>query len=140
MVPGVLDATQARGEPVFVLDRLQHGGGKSVAVSTPGSLTAWLVQDLSQHQGWGLDGIRLVYIGAEQSRVAGLRAGELGGIVVDLATGLQLERRQMGRIVADFGTLEPHFHIHVIFATDEIIAKNPDAVRHFLAGWFATIA
>jgi ABC-type nitrate/sulfonate/bicarbonate transport system substrate-binding protein len=32
------------------------------------------------------------------------------------------------------------FHIHVIFATDKLIAARPGAVRAFLAGWFETIA
>ena len=31
------------------------------------------------------------------------------------------------------------FHIHVIFATDKIIAERPQALRVFLAGWFETI-
>ena len=51
-----------------------------------------------------------------------------------------MQRKQIGRIVVRFGQLEPHFHIHVIFATDRIIAHNPDAARRFLAGWFETIA
>jgi NitT/TauT family transport system substrate-binding protein len=34
----------------------------------------------------------------------------------------------------------PDFHIHVIFATDRLIATRPGAIRGFLAGWFETIA
>jgi NitT/TauT family transport system substrate-binding protein len=32
------------------------------------------------------------------------------------------------------------FHIHVIFATDKLIAGKPAALRGFLKGWFETIA
>ncbi len=32
------------------------------------------------------------------------------------------------------------FHIHVIFATDKVIAERPNALRAFLKGWFETIA
>src|SRR4029077_19161230 len=32
------------------------------------------------------------------------------------------------------------FHIHVIFATDTLIAAKPAAISGFLAGWFETIA
>ena len=39
-----------------------------------------------------------------------------------------------------FGDLVKDFHIHVIFATDKVIAAKPDALRAFLAGWFETIA
>jgi ABC-type nitrate/sulfonate/bicarbonate transport system substrate-binding protein len=32
------------------------------------------------------------------------------------------------------------FHIHVIFATNKLIAQRPDALRSFLEAWFETIA
>jgi len=32
------------------------------------------------------------------------------------------------------------FYTHVIFASDEIIAKRPEVLRRFLRGWFKTIA
>jgi ABC-type nitrate/sulfonate/bicarbonate transport system substrate-binding protein len=32
------------------------------------------------------------------------------------------------------------FHVHVIYATDRIIASKPDALRAFLKGWFEAIA
>jgi NitT/TauT family transport system substrate-binding protein len=32
------------------------------------------------------------------------------------------------------------FHVHVIFATNKLIASRPAAIREFLAGWFETIA
>ena len=31
------------------------------------------------------------------------------------------------------------FHIHVIFATNKLIASKPEAIRGFLKGWFETI-
>ena len=34
----------------------------------------------------------------------------------------------------------PDFLGHVIFASDTLIAKNPDALRRFLEAWFETIA
>ncbi|HVA14893.1 MAG TPA: ABC transporter substrate-binding protein, partial [Stellaceae bacterium] len=38
--------------------------GKLISVSTVGSLTQWLVRELSREQGWGPDGIKLAYLGA----------------------------------------------------------------------------
>jgi ABC-type nitrate/sulfonate/bicarbonate transport system substrate-binding protein len=42
-------------------------------------------------------------------------------------------------VLLRFGDLVKDFHIHVIFATDRLIAEKPDTVRAFLAGWFDTI-
>jgi ABC-type nitrate/sulfonate/bicarbonate transport system substrate-binding protein len=39
-----------------------------------------------------------------------------------------------------FGQLVKDFHIHVIFATNKVIAERPEALRGFLTGWFETIA
>jgi NitT/TauT family transport system substrate-binding protein len=38
-----------------------------------------------------------------------------------------------------FGDLVKDFHIHVIFATNKLIAQRPDAIRAFLEAWFETI-
>jgi NitT/TauT family transport system substrate-binding protein len=32
------------------------------------------------------------------------------------------------------------FMLHAIFASDEMVKNNPDAIRNFLKGWFETIA
>ena len=39
----------------------------------------------------------------------------------------------------NFGQYVPNLATDVIVATDDIIAKNPQAVRAFLRGWFETI-
>jgi NitT/TauT family transport system substrate-binding protein len=39
-----------------------------------------------------------------------------------------------------FGDYIKDFHLYVIFATDDLIAKRPQAIRDFLAGWYETIA
>ena len=57
-----------------------------------------------------------------------------------LQTALDLEKLGKARILMRFGQIVQDFHIHVIFATDKLIASRPDAVRGFLEGWFETIA
>ena len=32
------------------------------------------------------------------------------------------------------------FLVHVFFASNDIIAKNPDALKRYLKGWFETVA
>src|SRR4029077_16089074 len=44
-----------------------------------------------------------------------------------------------GRVVVQFGDLIKTFHIYVIYARKGFAAERPDAVRAFLAGWFAPV-
>jgi NitT/TauT family transport system substrate-binding protein len=114
--------------------------GKRVSVSTVGSLTAWLVSETSRQQGWGPEGIIVTPMGATQPQIAALKRKEIDGMVTDISTALTLERNGDARILTRFGHLVKDFHIHVIFATNKIIAEKPDALRGFLKGWFETIA
>jgi ABC-type nitrate/sulfonate/bicarbonate transport system substrate-binding protein len=114
--------------------------GKLISVSTVGSLTAWLVEELSRQQGWGPDGIKLVELGADSPQVAALRTNQTNGMVTDVATAFKLGEDGVSRTIVHFGKIVPDFHIHVIFASNKIMAAHPDQVRAFLAGWFETIA
>jgi NitT/TauT family transport system substrate-binding protein len=60
-------------------------------------------------------------------------------MVTDISTALTLERSGEAKILMRFGDLVKDFHIHVIFATNKVIAQKPDALRGFLKGWFETI-
>jgi ABC-type nitrate/sulfonate/bicarbonate transport system substrate-binding protein len=114
--------------------------GQTVSTSTVGSLTTWLVRELSRQQGWGPDGIKIVHLGEDTAQIAAMRTGETVGAPLDIATIYRLEELGVGRLLYRFGDLVQHFHIHVIYASRKIIARDPDAVRRFLAGWFETIA
>ena len=50
-----------------------------------------------------------------------------------------MEKKGEGRILVRFTDIKD-FHIHIIFATNKLIAANPNAVRGFVAGWLETIA
>jgi NitT/TauT family transport system substrate-binding protein len=114
--------------------------GKRVSVSTVGSLTYWLVSETSRQPGWGHDGIVIAPMGATQPQIAALKRRDIDGMVTDISTALTLERNGEARILMRFGDLVKDFHIHVIFATNKVIAEKPDALRGFLKGWFDTIA
>jgi NitT/TauT family transport system substrate-binding protein len=114
--------------------------GKKVSVSTVGSLTYWLVSETSRQQGWGPNGIDIVPMGDAPPQVAALERGDIDGAVVDISTALTLEKQGKARILMRFGDIVKDFHIHVIFATNKLIASKPDAIRAFLKGWFETIA
>ena len=114
--------------------------GRKVGVSTVGSVTSWIISEVSRQRGWGFDGIVQVPIGENAARVAAVRSKALDGCIVDLASALNYAERGEGRILLRFGDLVKDFIIHVIFATDKAIAEKPDALRGFLKGWFETIA
>jgi ABC-type nitrate/sulfonate/bicarbonate transport system substrate-binding protein len=114
--------------------------GTRIGVSTVGSLTDWLVRELSRQQGWGPDGIATVALGSEAGRTAALRTGSTDGMVTDVGTAIHLEEDGATRTIVHVGHVAPDFIIHAIFATHKVVAERPDAVRHFLAGWFETIA
>ena len=135
--PALLCIVVATPGPIHTVADLK---GKTVSSSTTGSLTTWLVRELSRQQGWGPDGINLAFLGEEPEQLAALRTGDTQGATVQIAAGYRLEENGIGKILYRFGDIAPHFIIHVIYARKALIADNPDAVRRFLAGWFETIA
>jgi len=114
--------------------------GKRVGVTTAGSLTDWLSRELSRQQGWGRDGVQVMPLGSVQARLAAMERNDLDALVIESATGYELEEVKRGRIILHFGDIAKHFYTHVIFATDALIEKRPETLRRFLRGWFRTIA
>jgi NitT/TauT family transport system substrate-binding protein len=114
--------------------------GKRIGVTTAGSLTDWLTRELGRQQGWGRDGMQVMPLGSVQARLAAMERNDLDALVIEAATGFELEELKRGRIILDFGDIEKNFYTHVIFATDNMVEKRPDALRRFLRGWFKTIA
>lgn len=114
--------------------------GKRIGVTTAGSLTDWLVRELSRQQGWGSNGIQIAPLGQIQARLAAMDRGELHGTVQEAANGYELEEVGKTRNLVLFGDIAKHFYTHVIFATNAMIESRPDQLRRFLRGWFKTIA
>src|SRR5207244_11320927 len=107
--------------------------------SPAGSPTYWLVSGPSRRQGWGPKGIEIAPMGAMPGQIAAMKRGDIDGAIMDIGNAFELEKRGEGRILVRFTDIKD-FHIHVIFATDKLIAERPTAVRGFLKGWFETIA
>ena len=114
--------------------------GKLISSSPVGSLTAWLLQRVSLSQGWGVDGIRIAALGGFEPGVAAMRTHEIDGMMSSVEGGLTLEEKKIGRNLTDMEKYAPEFITHVVFARRDLIAKNPDLVKRFLNGLFATIA
>jgi ABC-type nitrate/sulfonate/bicarbonate transport system substrate-binding protein len=113
--------------------------GKTITVSSAGSLTDWLVHETSREQGWGNDGITSLEMGAIEPRIIAMNAGQTAGAVADLSVGYRVEETHEGRVLMSFGLIK-HFITHAVFASDSMIANHPDIVQRFLRGWFMTVA
>lgn len=113
--------------------------GRTVSVSTAGSLTYWLGQELSRSHGWGNDGIKIAPLGTTTAQAAALKTGQIDGVITETSTVFKLVEEGTGRILVRFGERIKDFHVHVIFASTALIDKNPDAVRAFLAAWYETV-
>ena len=136
--PPLLFALVVRNDAaVATLDDLR---GRKVGVSTVGSVTSWIISEVSRQKGWGYDGMAQVPIGDDANRIAALKTRSIDGAIVNLAQALNFVQRGEGKVLLRFGELVKDFHIHVIFATDKAIAGKPEALRGFLKGWFQTIA
>ena len=114
--------------------------GKTVAVSNIRGYPSWLAIELSKHEGWGPDGMRLVATGSQPASIAALKTGQVDAWAGDIGTSLQMEQAHEGRIVINFSDVVPPFMNTAIYATNTLIAQHPELVRRFLKAWFANLA
>ncbi|MGA7853057.1 MAG: ABC transporter substrate-binding protein [Candidatus Acidiferrales bacterium] len=135
--PSLLTLDVAKDSPIKSVADLK---GKTVSVSTVGSLTEWMVHELSRQQGWGPNGIKTLPIGTDVSQISALKTHQVDAVVIDVAAAYRLEEAGATRILFRFGDLVKNFHIHVIYANRAFAERDPEALRAFLAGWFETIA
>lgn len=134
--PGTIMMVVLKDGPVKTEDDLK---GRTVSVSTAGSLTYWLAKELSRQKGWGNDGIKIAPLGTPTAQIAALKTGQIDGVVTETSSILRLEEEGVGRILVRFGNRIKDFHVHAAFASRKAIDANPEAIRAFLAGWFESV-
>lgn len=134
--PLVLTLIVAKDGPVKTVADLK---GKTVSISSLGGVLEWMVRQLSQREGWGNDGINMIGLGTDSAQIAALRTGQIVGMPMDIGVASKLEDENIARILVRFGDIAPTFIMHVIFATEDSIAKRPEDLKKFLVGWFETI-
>jgi ABC-type nitrate/sulfonate/bicarbonate transport system substrate-binding protein len=133
--PAMMALVVPDGSPIKSVADLK---GRTIAVTSTGSLTEWCVEQISRQQGWGSDGIHIAALGDATAQVAALRTGQIDGVSGDILSGLR--SGAWGHVLLRYDQLVKDFHVQIIYATDGILDRNPDAVRRFLAAWFETIA
>jgi len=112
--------------------------GKRITVSSPFAMTAWMTRELSRQEGWGAEGIALVP-SASGPAFALLKTKDVDGITTDLGTGLQAQKRGDAKVVVRFSERVKNLTMYVFFASEKLIAEQPDTVRRFLVAWFETL-
>lgn len=113
--------------------------GKTIAVTTAGSLTDWLAHRVSIKEGWGPDGIKVAALGGFQASLAALKTHQVDGIMAATEAGYMLEERHAGRILVGMQKYAPVFITHVVFARKQLVTEKPAVVRDFLKGFFGSI-
>ncbi len=114
--------------------------GKRIGVSSSGSLTDWLAKRLAIKEGWGVDGIEIATIGGSPTAAAAaFKAHNVDADVGGTANFLRLAEKKAGKVLAPASSFVGHIASGVIFASNKLIANDPDAVRAFVAGWIDTI-
>jgi len=113
--------------------------GKIMAVSTVGSLTAWLTQRISVHEGWGPDGIKIVATGGGPAMTSAILTGSVDAGMGSYETALTLKEKNRARPLATMDKFVPRFITHVIFARKPLIDSDPKKVGTFVDAFFAVL-
>lgn len=122
--------------PIHTVDQLK---GKKIGISNPGTLTDWVVQELDRKKGWGPDGVTRVAVGGGiAASSAAFRAKQIDAYVGGTASFLVEEQKHVGRVLVPVSDFLGNIGAGAIFASNRLIASNPDALRAFLAAWIET--
>jgi NitT/TauT family transport system substrate-binding protein len=115
--------------------------GKKVGITTPGSLTDWMLRELNRSQGWGDNGAQAVAIGSSRAgNIAALKTGSIDALIDDYSTVFDERSAKDLRLLAKASTFSRDFVREVIFASNAAIQAKPDVVRRFVKGWLESIA
>lgn len=114
--------------------------GKTIGISSSGSLTEWLAKELARVKGWGPDGMTRAAIGnGNASIIAAFRAHLIDADIGANSLFLAMEEKKTGRLLIPVSDYVGNAGSGVIFASKHLIATDPNAVRAFIAAWIETI-
>jgi ABC-type nitrate/sulfonate/bicarbonate transport system substrate-binding protein len=123
--------------PIHTIDQLK---GKKIAFSSAGSLTEWLSKELERTQGWGPNGVTGVSIGNGAGNIiSSFRAHLVDADIGVTSLFLAMEEKKTGRLLFPVSKYEGNLASGTLYASNDLIKKNPNAVREFVAGWVDTV-
>jgi ABC-type nitrate/sulfonate/bicarbonate transport system substrate-binding protein len=126
--------------PEGSIKKVEDLKGKSVGVTSAGSLTYYFVKALAQAKGWGPDGLTPQPLGNARSSFAAMVRGDIAAMVTTPETGFDFAEQGRASVLMSFGDFIKPFVTHTILASNDMVAKHPDQVERFLQGWFKTVA
>ena len=126
-----------KDSPIHTIDQLK---GKKIGYSSAGSLTDWLTKELERTQGWGSQGVTGVSIGnGAGSIIAAFRDSLIDADVAVTSLFLAMEENKTGRLLFPVSKYEGNLASGTLYASNNLIKTNPDAVRAFVAAWIETV-
>jgi ABC-type nitrate/sulfonate/bicarbonate transport system substrate-binding protein len=126
-----------KDSPITKIEQLK---GKTIASGSANSLTGWTALETARREGWGKDGIHIADVGSRSGIVSALVTGNVDAGVDGTEDAYELQAQGKVRILVRMGDIIPDFLGHVIFASNDLIEKDPALLRRFLKAWFETIA
>lgn len=122
------------------IQKLEDLKGKVIGVSSPGSFSDWSARQLARKFGWGEDGVKTAAIGGGPAPInAALRTHLVDAAISTTALFLAFEEAKEGRLIAPVSSYEGNVASGALYASNQLIANNPDAIRAFLAAWIETV-
>jgi NitT/TauT family transport system substrate-binding protein len=122
------------------IKKLEDLRGKVIGVSSTGSFSDWSGHQLARKFGWGDDGVKTVAIGGGPAPAnAAFRTHLVDAAIGNTSQFLAFEEAKEGRLIAPVSTFEGNVASGVLYATNQLIASNPGAIRAFLAAWIETV-
>ncbi|HWE72410.1 MAG TPA: ABC transporter substrate-binding protein [Stellaceae bacterium] len=119
--------------------KLQDLRGKTIGVSTPGSFSDWLAHQLAQRYGWGKNGVTTVAIGNGAATVAAaFKTHQVDANISNTSIFLAFEDTKEGHLIAPVSSYSGNVASGVLYASRELITKDPEAIRAFIAAWIET--
>ena len=122
------------------IKKLEDLKGKIIGVSSPGSFSDWSGHELARKEGWGDDGVTTVAIGGGAAPAsAAFRTHQVDAVIAGTSQFLAFEETKDGRLLAPVSSYEGNVASGALFASNQLSASNPDAIRAFLAAWIETV-
>ncbi|HEY3916242.1 MAG TPA: ABC transporter substrate-binding protein [Stellaceae bacterium] len=126
--------------PDSPIQSLQDLKGKLIGVSNSGSFSDWSAHQLAKKYNWGDDGVRTVGLGNGAGPVgAAFKTHQVDAFVTNTTLLLAMAEKNEARLIAPVSSFEGNVASGALYASKELIAKNPEAIRAFLAAWIETV-